>query len=281
MLFVETIIPRLIIVISCMLFANISLFAQGVMISDVLPNLQNYIATLKINTANFVCGYEIRRTQDIIQKTTRQRTLINTRYIPSTSNDKSFIPSSWSWEEVIIAPDGTKTIEQHRDYNKERLGTKMINGFDALFSWFDKENEKCFNYELLGNEIIEEGDAYKIRITTKKDRKRAGKICESFKDNWNSTIWINMKTMQIIRLLTDPIKIEPPRIIRTFIKGSYFSTYRIDYTLLLVGKEYWLLPVKNHIISKKNEHIVYETDIEYSNYKLFSSTVLVNFDNLQ
>jgi len=181
--------------------------------------------------------------------------------------------------------DGDKTVAKKYTYDSNKTLFKKsnirLNGFDALFSWLDKENEKCFDFELLGSEAIESRDAYKIRVTAKKDAKRAGKICQSFQKGWNSTIWIDRETMQVARLLTDPVKINIPRIVNLFVKGAFVSIDSFDYAPVAFGQEHWWLPVANHIILKTDEWVIQEGRSEYRDYQLFTSFTKIKFENLQ
>lgn len=264
------------------LFLTASVSAQDASISDILPRVQENVAILKSQTGNFICGESSGQGYSSYAKGTRSSTLRYIRYIPVPSDGKSFRPSSYEmYGEINVG--NTKTIIKQYTYdgNKTQFkkSNKILNGFDALFSWLDKENERCFDFELLGNEAIDSRDVYKIKAKAKPDAKKAGKICQSFQENWNSTIWIDRETMQVVRLLTDPIKVNIPRIAYILTKGTIFSIDRFDYAPILVGQESWWLPVANHHTMKRNDKVFQEGDSEYRDYKMFKSSVKIEFEN--
>ena len=277
-------LPILPMVLSCFFLTAVSISAQETSIADILPRVQKNVAALKVRTADFVCGENVWKRQNFTVSAERRDTRggnFNARIIPAESDGKSFLRSSLSMERTVNTPDGSKTTELYLDNSrkKEKLNSNNINRFDALFSWFDKENENCFDFELRGSEIIGGRDAYKIRAVAKADRKRAGKICESFEKNWNGTFWIDKETMQVVRLLTDTFKVSIPAIYALLTRGTYLATFQFDYSPVLIGKEHFWLPVTNHAIIKKNEKVQIDIEHEYRDYKLFTSSVNINFEN--
>jgi len=144
-------------------------------IASILSRVQKNVAELKARTADFVCGEAVYKYQDailkinfIMQSTAQepknyQHTSKNMRHIPSVSDGKSARISSSSWEDIVAESDDVKTIARASVSNKKLKDYDSLNGFDSLFSWFDKENEKCFNFEFLGSETNEGRNVYKIR----------------------------------------------------------------------------------------------------------------------
>ena len=117
-------------------------------------------------------------------------------------------------------------------------------------------------------------------ITASAQQASLSSILPHVQENVNSTIWIDRETMQVVRLLTDPIEISISLIGKMLIRGNYFNIQRYDYAPILVGKEHWWLPVAGRNQIKRDEQLMLEQEREFRNYRMFASSVKINYESL-
>jgi hypothetical protein len=141
---------------------------------------------------------------------------------------------------------------------------------DDLFILFDKENEKCFNFELAGSEKLRDRTALILQINAKENARLIGGRCKVFGPGEKNTAWIDSESMQVMRIQRSPVKVGFWNGPFSGANGIYFIHPLVDYAKTAIKDSfYWLPAVKRvEFIQAKGPHS-YLYVLDYSNYHMF------------
>ena len=133
------------------------------------------------------------------------------------------------------------------------------NPYEDLFLWFGKDAEKCFDCKFNGVTKVNKREAYEVRVFQKENINGIDKTCESINMTDEGFVFIDTKTMDILRSAR-----RPPHYIREFeynpfnyaplkhpvcsVKPCvYAAEYVYDFDNVKIRDQVWRLPVTKQI----------------------------------
>lgn len=248
--------------------------AAGPATVDIVSRVQRNVAAFQELLPDFICDERVTK-QDMEQgKVTREDRFISSfrvtrRKSPARSTSPMFIET----REVISATVKGKPATV-RDYV---LPIGVTGGFsDDLFYFFDKEKEKCFDFELAGIDKIRGRTALLLSIRVRDNVIRIGGRCSSLSPGRTSKAWVDSESMQIMRLQLFPTRYLQFAGPLSRWNGEYLIHQSIDYAEVLInGAPYWLPAAKRAEFVKLKGQRSFLYVVEYSNFHKFDVSAKV------
>lgn len=243
--------------------------ARGPAAADIVSRVQKNVAAFQILLPDFICDERV--TSQTIEKakvTEEERVISSFRVTRRKSPVRSASPMFLESREVISATVNGKPTTV-RNYV---LPLGVRGGFsDDLLYFFDKEKEKCFDFELAGSEEIRGRTALVLSIRVKDNVGLIGGKCSSLPPGKTSKAWVDSESMQVLRL-----QMFSTRILMYTTpwnrghNGEYLFYPSIDYAEAFInGTPYWMPAAKRGEFVKSKEQRSYLYVVEYSNYHKF------------
>ena len=161
-----------------------------------------------------------------------------------------------------------------------------------LLVLFDKQNEKCFDYELKGDKNTNGRNVYEIGIKQKGADVGTKELGKNEKISWNITYegsaLIDAGTMEIVQINRDriDIKIDTRRTEKSSITGMfpyvttrYFLFTQYEYEKVKINNQYLTLPVaKIARLFRINEQLYISYKYRYGKHRVFAVDTKISFD---
>ena len=248
--------------------------APGPAAVDIASRVQKNVAAFQELLPDFICDERVTRHEIEQGKVTREDRFISSfrvtrRKSPVSSTSPVFLET----REVISATVKGKPATV-RNYVPPIGVTDGFN--DDLFYFFDKEKEKCFDFELAGSEKIRGRTTLILSIRAKDNVKRIGGKCSSLSPGETSKAFVDSELMQVMRLQLFPtgyLQFAGPL---SRWNGKYVIYQSIDYAEVFInGVPYWLPAAKRAEFVKLKGQRSYLYVVEYSNFHKFDVSAKV------
>jgi len=145
-------------------------------------------------------------------------------------------------------------------------------GFTELIVWFDKQNERYYDYQLNGIESVNERNAYRLELSQKEVE--SGTIGNA---RWNTRYqgiaWVDIKTMDIIRISRDRLSVVFNARNRRPTRKHFTTQY--EYDKIEIKDRFMMLPVEKTVeifhddgqletLYKYRDHMAFTVDAKVS-----------------
>jgi len=285
-------------------------------LSNILQAVQKNVDSQKEQIIDFLSKEEI-----TIEQFNEKMKLVNTtnvisdyRAFPKTTNS---ISDCRIVSEILtsIQPD---IIREERDILSIKRNKRNVKEFDEaiwakgntytdIFILFDKQNEKCFDYKLLGAGKIGGRGVLAVEVKQKnidigrndiKDTRENDSGQKMVGISWvlkyEGVVLIDAETMEIVQLSRDGIDCiytyKAPSIHPLTKKVSYYvlreENYyffiQYEYDKINIGGQFLTLPVAKIIkLFREDGQLDTIYTYKYSNHKRFGSSVEISFDEFE
>ena len=297
-----------------MFICELSVNAQDsdVYLSNILQAVQNNVDSKKEQFINFLSKEEI-----TIEQFNEKMKLVNTTSV--ISDYRAFPKTTTSFSDCSIVSEILTSIQpnivgEEREILSIKQNNRNVkefseaiwargNTYTDIFILFDKQNEKCFDYKLLGISKIGERSVLAIEIKQKNIDIGRNDIKDTVGNvsgqkmlgiSWvlmyEGLVMIDAETMEIVQLSRDSIdyietykfpSIHPlTRKVSYYVlreENYYFST-QYEYDKIKIGDHFLTLPVTKIIkLFRENGQLDTIYTYKYSNHKAFSTNTTISF----
>ena len=208
---------------------------------------------------------------------------------------ESFSPAGMLREEreLLSVKENNRTQRLDRYEFEEHLWARG-SSYVELLILFDRQNEKCFNYELTGVEKYNGRDVYVINVEQKglekgKKQTREDELIE-WTIKYKSSAWIDADTMEVVRLTRNGIKLyytrtsEKVTIFDIFphVTAQYVFSTQNEYEKVKIGDQFLTLPVAKTVeLFRPDGKLDTSYKYRYSNYKAFTVNTKILFGTVE
>jgi len=287
----------------CVFIANAR--AADISLSGILRAVQNNVDFLKEHIVDLISEEEITVEEFNDKGKVKNKINITAEYrvfpeLKESTPDcrviydivESFLPAGILREERILlsVKENNKTRLPDGYEFKEHFGVGGSSYVELLFL-FDKNNEKCFDYELKGAGKYNDRDVYIIGIKRKEadsGRRRIENENISWDMKYDVTALIDAGTMEIVQLNRERVEISfsSRRTAKTTIAGMfpyvttrYYLFIQYEYERVKIRDRYLTLPVaKTARLLRINEQPEAVYKYRYGNHRMFAVGTKVLFD---
>jgi hypothetical protein len=277
----------------------VSVEAQGLddYLSRILQAVQKNVDSQKEQIIDIISREEITIEEFDDKGKTRKTTNVISNYhiFPETT---SSIPDCRIVTEILASVQPAGILREERTMLSAKVDNKAQrmdrfrftediwakgNSYVDLFILFDKQNEKCFEYRLIGK--FEEDNVYAIVIKQKEND-----IGKSNRWQWDllyeGVALIDAVTMEIVQLIRNKVPLTYYNISRdgdnaitkNVSKRQYFFT-QIEYDKIKIGNQFLTLPVERTVrLFRADGQLDTVYKYRYSDHKAFAVDTKISFD---
>jgi len=282
----------------------------GVSLVEILQAVQKNVDSQKERMVNILSKEEI--TIEIFDNKEELIEVANIiseyRVFPETTSTISNCRILYAEIQELMQPSGILREEREILSSKKGVWAEKSpygdvwakgNAYVDLFSAFDKQNEKCFDYRFLGEEKIimtgtgriKERNVYAIEIKNKEaDIGQAGKL--SWVVKYGGVAMIDIGTMEIVQLNRSVNYQITYNNFSTNWRGrvvalediidKYVYSTEYEYDKVKIGDQFLTLPVsKISKLFRENGQLAAIYTYRYSDHKVFDVSVKILFDEIE
>ena len=281
----------------------------GASLPEILDAVQKNVDFLKEHIVDLISEEEIIAEEFNDKGKVKKTTNIISEYriFPELTNSTSGCHAVYEIIESLL-PAGILREERELLSAKENNKTQRLDKYEfteqfwakgssyiELFFLFDKQNEKCFDYELKGVRRINNRNVYEIGIKQKESDAGTKQTSENENISWDIKFagfaLIDTGTREIVQLNRDKfgININTRRPGKSPIAGMfpyvtirYFLFTQYEYGKVKIDDQYLTLPVaKTFKLFRINEQLHASYKYRYRNHKVFTVDTKISFDPIE
>ena len=191
--------------------------------------------------------------------------------------------------EILSAKENNKTQRLDRYEFNEHISAR-VGSYVDLFILFDKQNEKCFKYELTGIEKNNDRDVYVINIEQKETdigiKETVNNEHLTWKVKYGSSAWIDADTMEVVRLARGAIDLyytQRPGKSSIFdifpvVTSRYVLYTQYDYEKIRIRDKFMTLPVAKTVeLFRPDGKLNTSYKYRYGDYRAFTVDTKILF----
>jgi len=211
---------------------------------SVVSQVQKNVATLRDKLPDFVCKEQATMQETVngkvVKTSQRLSTLTAVRKYPR-QNDGRFAES----REVISATENGKQVKA-QSYAPP-VGVR--GGFaEDLFPFFDLNSGKCYEFDLVGREVVRGRAAVVMNVKSKAGLQSLGPQCPHLSPGYSvAKVWIDSESLQVVRLEKNTIHELMFNGPFAATNGDYLLTPHIEYAPVSINNSTYWLPVEKRV----------------------------------